>query len=726
MSSIIPQKFSGLRFKLLSALGAAFLVLFVGQFSAARVIFLNSYVKLSQARAIHNADRVKNALNQKLSQININAGDWAEWDDTYKFVLDGNAAYRKSNLVDESFIDLDLNAIAIANSSGTIIFGSAFDLQNQKRQEIPPQLTALISQKPSSLLRHSQKDKSLKGLIVVDNQPMLLSARAILTSEEKEPVRGTLFMGRFLDRSGIEEISKVTQVSFQLYLESDSNQPDDVKSVRSQLSLNEPVVRTLRDNTIVSYILIADIFGRPAAIARSQIDPNTYSQIKNTYIYYFWTTLVIGVMVCGLSWILLEKLILSRLGQLAYNVGHIGSTGNLSGRVILPGHDELSSLANTLNSTLEQLQQSQLALYESQERYAVAVAGANDGLWDWNLKFDQIYFSPRWKAILGYQESEIEDCLEAWFERVSPYDIEVLKWALQSHLAGQTPHFEYEYQMRHKDGTYRWVSCRGLAVRDERGKPHRIAGSLGDITERKLAEADLAKRTLELERSNRELEQFAYIASHDLQEPLRKIQSFSDRLQSKCASQLHDRDRDYLDRIHKSAKRMQTLIQDLLSFSRITTKAAPFVMVDLKTIILDVIDDLEIRIEQVRGCVEIGELFTIEADPLQMRQLFQNLLGNALKFHQPNKPPIVKIVGEIKGNNRCQISVTDNGIGFEQKYSDRIFQAFQRLHGRQQYEGTGIGLAICAKIVSRHNGAISCQSSPGQGATFLITLPLHQ
>ncbi|MCU0535979.1 MAG: PAS domain-containing protein [Hydrococcus sp. Prado102] len=673
-----------------------------------------------------NVEQVKNALTQELSQIDIIAGDWAEWDDTYQFVRDGNEEYIASNLVDDSFRDLNLNVIAIANSSGKIIFGSAFDLQRQKRQEMPPQLIASISQK-RSLLRHSQRERSLKGLIIIDNKPMLLSARAILTSEEEEPVRGTLLMGRFLDRTEIEELAKITQIPFQLYLDSDSNRPDDVKSVRSQLSLDKPsAVRTLNNNTIVSYLLIADIFGRPVAIARSPIEPNQYVQVKNTYIYYFWTTLVICLIVCGLSWVLLEKLIFSRLSQFAQNVSQIGTTGNLSARVILPGNDELSSLANLLNSTLEKLQQFQLALCESQERYAVAVAGANDGLWDWNLLSNKIYFSLRWKAIVGCEEDEINDSVEAWFDRVAPQDIDALKWQLETHLKGQTPHFQYEYQMRHKDGTYRWVLCRGLAIRDERGNPYRMAGSIGDITERKLAEADLAKRTLELERSNRELEQFAYIASHDLQEPLRKIQSFSDRLKTKCASQLKDRDRDYLERIHKSAKRMQTLIEDLLVFSRVTTKAAPFVSVDLKTIVWDVIDDLEIQIGQVRGRVEVGELFTLEADPLQMRQLFQNLLSNALKFHRPDEPPVVKIAGEVTKNGQCQILVTDNGIGFEQKYSDRIFQIFQRLHGRHEYEGTGIGLAICAKIVARHHGAIAAYSTPGQGAKFVVTLPLCQ
>ncbi len=245
--------------------------------------------------------------------------------------------------------------------------------------------------------------------------------------------------------------------------------------------------------------------------------------------------------------------------------------------------------------------------------------------------------------------------------------------------------------------------------------------------------ADLAQANESLQRSNRELEQFASVASHDLQEPLRKIQAFGDRLQTKCAQGLGDQGRDYLDRMLASATRMRSLIDALLTFSRVTTKAQPFVPVDLGTIAAEVVSDLEDRVDRMGGRVELGALPTLEADPLQMRQLLQNLIGNGLKFARPDVPPVVKVssrqIGEESENGAIpcyEISVWDNGIGFEEVYLDRIFELFQRLHGRQEYEGTGMGLAICRKIVERHGGMITAKSSPGRGATFLVTLPLRQ
>jgi PAS domain S-box-containing protein len=237
----------------------------------------------------------------------------------------------------------------------------------------------------------------------------------------------------------------------------------------------------------------------------------------------------------------------------------------------------------------------------------------------------------------------------------------------------------------------------------------------------------------QLARSNAELQQFASIASHDLQEPLRKIQAFGNRLQDKYRDALGEQGRDYIERMQKAAHRMQNLIDDLLIFSRLTTRAQPLVPVVLAEAIAEVLSDLEVLVQQTGGCVEVIELPTINADPLQMRQLFQNLIGNALKFHQANKPPYVKIYSHIvepqliaSGNTECQIIVEDNGIGFDSKYLDRIFQVFQRLHNHSEYEGTGMGLAICRKIVERHQGTLIAESQLGQGAKFIITLPINQ
>jgi PAS domain S-box-containing protein len=243
-----------------------------------------------------------------------------------------------------------------------------------------------------------------------------------------------------------------------------------------------------------------------------------------------------------------------------------------------------------------------------------------------------------------------------------------------------------------------------------------------DIREQKRAIQELHDFTRKLQQSNAELEDFAYVASHDLQEPLRKIQAFGDRLKTRYTSALPPEAIDYLDRMQNAASRMQSLINDLLTFSRVTTKAQPFAPVDLNRVAGEVLHDLEGRIHETQAEIIVGDLPTIDADPLQMRQLLQNLVSNAIKFHQPGVAPQVRVSATID-HHRAEIVVEDNGIGFDEKYADRIFTMFERLHGRGTYDGTGIGLAICRKIAVRHNGDIVARSAPGEGATFIVMLP---
>lgn len=263
---------------------------------------------------------------------------------------------------------------------------------------------------------------------------------------------------------------------------------------------------------------------------------------------------------------------------------------------------------------------------------------------------------------------------------------------------------------------------------------------LNDTLEARIEERtrDLAAKNQELVRSNRELQEFAFVASHDLQEPLRKIRAFGDRLMDRYAPLLDERGQDYIRRMQSSSERLQSLIDALLTYSRVTTKARPFAPTDLNRIVQEVLADLDLRVQEVGGQIIVGELATVEADALQMRLLMQNLIGNALKFRSPGSAPVVSITGawhdEQTGRNgdgngsvrTYQLTVKDNGIGFDPEYAERIFQVFQRLHGRNEYEGTGVGLAICRKIVERHGGKISATGAPGQGATFSICLPESQ
>lgn len=248
-----------------------------------------------------------------------------------------------------------------------------------------------------------------------------------------------------------------------------------------------------------------------------------------------------------------------------------------------------------------------------------------------------------------------------------------------------------------------------------------------EVVERKRAEASLEAYARKLEQRNRELQEFAYVASHDLQEPLRAIQNFSERVRTKYASALNEEALDYLQRMQNAAGRMRILIQDLLAFSRVTTKARPFTPTDLNAIAQSVIADLTVRLEETGGKIELGDLPTCDADATQMRQLLQNLCGNALKFRRPEEASVVKVYPvETDSPDAVAFAVEDNGIGFDEKYAEKIFAPFQRLHSHNKYEGTGIGLAICRKIVERHGGTINVRSAPDQGATFTITLPRSQ
>ena len=263
------------------------------------------------------------------------------------------------------------------------------------------------------------------------------------------------------------------------------------------------------------------------------------------------------------------------------------------------------------------------------------------------------------------------------------------------------------------------------------------AVTLHDVSDRKEAAQAMAATNAKLEQRNRALRDFAYIASHDLQEPLRKITAFSNLVLEDYGDRVDEMGHHYLTRMQDAARRMSQLISDLLIYSRITTQARPFEPVDLNDLIDTICTDLEMQIDDVDGTVDAAPLPAVEADPTQMRQLLQNLIGNGLKFHRPDVPPVVRIDGERVPaqplidagrlepgcSHACRFTVSDNGIGFEEKYADRIFTPFKRLHGRSEFSGTGMGLAICRRIVERHGGAISVESIPEEGTTFTVVLP---
>ena len=345
--------------------------------------------------------------------------------------------------------------------------------------------------------------------------------------------------------------------------------------------------------------------------------------------------------------------------------------------------------------------------------------------------FECVMVNPQAEKLIGHTA---EDLVGNRVGRIMPEQEEMgLLDAYRSVVETGEP---FETEIRYEtDDVDSWFHIMAVSVDDG------VAVTFRDISERKEAAQAMAAANAKLERRNRALRDFAYIASHDLQEPLRKIRSFSSLVLDDYAAAVDDTGRHYLERMHDAAERMSTLISDLLVYSRLTTRAQPFEPVDLTEIAKNVRTDLDLQIEDVDGTVEIGELPTVEADPTQVRQLLQNLIGNGLKFHRPDVPPRVVVRGtvepvspELQQSGRldvscselCRLTVADNGIGFEESHADRIFTPFKRLHGRGEYEGTGMGLAICQRIVERHGGDISVESTPGEGTTFTVLLPVRR
>jgi len=326
---------------------------------------------------------------------------------------------------------------------------------------------------------------------------------------------------------------------------------------------------------------------------------------------------------------------------------------------------------------------------------------------------------------LGYPPDQLHG--KELLDFVHPVDVAATR-AIRETLAKGNQTVRFESRLRCKDGSYRWLLW---AVSSDASGTRYAAGR--DVTESKRAEDANCRLTQKLLRSNGELEEFAMVASHDLQEPLRKIRMFGDRLKMKFGETLGPDGNDYLARMQNAAERGHALIAGLLAYARVTTKGQPLVDVDLADVARKVVSDLEAQIASVKGRVDIGPMPVIEADPLQMRQLFQNLVSNSLKFHAEGRPPIVRIDSRrsspsqgvapiLDAREWWQVTVADNGIGFDAQYAERIFGLFQRLNGRSQFEGSGIGLAICKKIVDRHGGSLTAESGAEGGATFIATL----
>jgi len=356
-------------------------------------------------------------------------------------------------------------------------------------------------------------------------------------------------------------------------------------------------------------------------------------------------------------------------------------------------------------------------------RAMVELLGTNDGVWDWNMSTDFVNYYPGCRKVLGYgpdDDDEFPNNIEAFNGFLHPDDLDRVMASQRASLQSRTP-FEDQYRLRHKDGHYIWIHGRAAAIYGSDGVPMRMVGSIYDISKLKTVEHQLKLERLMLQRSNSDLEQFAYVASHDLQEPLRAVGGFMQVLDRDYADQLDEKAAGYVRKAVQGAARMQQLINDLLHFSRITREVQETKPVDLDNAVQQACVTLDETLKERKAQVNFRDLPTIDGELTQLTQLFQNLIDNGTKYCESESPSVDIAYTDV--GDHYHVSVTDNGIGIEPEYRDQIFSIFKRLHHREEYSGTGIGLAICHRVVQRHGGSISVEGADGGGSRFVLKFP---
>lgn len=493
------------------------------------------------------------------------------------------------------------------------------------------------------------------------------------------------------------------------------------------------------ENDSAAIAIVANSFGEQTFYTVAEFESNAALELAISNFYLSIAAVLLALFIAIIISVLAARQIVGPIERMVVQTNAIAA-GDLSQKIEVSRNDEIGDLATAFNLMTIQLHdliggleaeiQERRQAEKSLQRYYDILESTNDFVGVANKDGLVTYVNRAGRQMMGMGESQ--DISSLFIKDFHPPEIveimfnEGLPTAVSAGIwADETTFLTFDGR---KIATLQVI----LSHKSVQGEVEYFSTIARDITERKEAEKQLQQYAAELKRSNEELEKFAYISSHDLQEPLRKILVFGTRMQERYSSTLDARGMDYLQRMQNAAQRMQNLIEDLLNFSRASsTEILSFEKVDLNEILKEILSDLETRIQELEAHVLVAELPVIDADATQMRQLFLNLLSNGLKFHRQNEPPEIQIECAMIPKRHtavslCQISVIDNGIGFDEKYADRIFVMFQRLHSRTQIEGTGVGLALCRKIAEQHHGTITAHSPNETGAKFVVTLPITQ
>ena len=489
-----------LRKKTLLVSGITLILMILIIYATSQIILLSSFDELEEQNTGQNIERVLNALSDTLSDLDAFNNDWAAWDDTYEFIEDGNDEYIKSNLVDETFTGANLNLMLFLNSSGRIVFGKFFDLDDEKEMPIPQSVIEHLNAN-NFLLTHDDIESGITGIILFPENPMLISSRPLLTSENEGPVRGTLIMGRYLDSAEVEHLSALTRLSLVVHRIHDTGMPSDFQEAREHLSDEESIfIQPLNTEYIAGYATINDIYGEPILMLRADVPRDIYKQGQDTLRYLIISLLAIGLVFGGVALSLLEKTVLSRLSRLGTDVSRIGKSGSLSARLPITGDDELSVLSDDINGMLAALEQYQDELEGSKQGFHALFNAMVDPVVIIDSEGVFMDLTDSVEEVIGFKKEELLGRNFLQTEIVSAESKAILAENMAKRMKGVDV-APYVIDVLTKDGRKlaHEVNARPVTYM---GKPADMV-IFRDVTERKRAEEALMNKHDEVERLNK-------------------------------------------------------------------------------------------------------------------------------------------------------------------------------------------------------------------------------